>query len=682
MFLHKNFVFISIFIFLLGVPIVGQEFSIDDAGSEESESFDIEVTADKRTERMQDVPTSITAIDAQEIKDGGIDETQDVGDYVPNMHIYRSGVTTSFYSLRGQNNMNFLSNPIGIYVDDVPVLQTFASTDSFLWNIEQIEVLRGPQGNLYGLNSSAGVVNVKTRKPENYWTSGVHVSYGNYNTLGVQGNVSGPLVKDKLYFGLSGNYRRADSFVKEEGSDRSSWIGAGRGQVRYIPFDRLELDLSAQTAHFDADYTTWTLADDDPYKVDEAAFDNYSKSTVHSQSLRGQYTLDGVDIVSVTGLNNGEMEAQANKFYTTRYNGYAVDATSFMEELRLVSNNRKDPFQWLIGGFYMNGKQESESWAELTTYDIQTNTDGSLEEQSYAAFGQASYTLFDRFSITPGLRYDYNNKKVSQAYTSSTSTETSTLNDEDSWSSLSPRLSLDYKITNDALIYGSVAKGYKAGGYVFYAYLSDDVDNIKYNPEENVTYELGTKTSWFGNKLKTNLALFASSIKDMQLYYYDTDASQGMYTNVGKTSIYGAEAEIGFRPIRQLELTMPVGWMKSTIEEHKTEDYEGNTVPLVPEYTLGFVAQYDHTLGFFMRGEANLLGKTYFDEANTQSQESYWVFNAKAGYKKENISLSGYVKNILNEEYYTYRVTASGLDSDLATVGAPRTFGAEASLEF
>lgn len=666
---------------LLSFAICAQDFTVDDSSnSSDEESFNIDVTAQKRTEKVQDVPASVTAIDAGEIKDGDVDDTQDVERYVPNMQIYDMGEIFSFYSIRGQTNSNTTSNPIGTYVDDVPSISNAYLTDMPLWGVEQIEVLRGPQGNLYGINSSGGVVNIKTRQPDNYWTAGADLSYGSYNAFEGKGNVSGPLIKDTLYFGLSGIYRRSDSYVEEEGNDdRNQWLGGGRGQIRYTPFDRLDLTLTAQSSYRDINYGYSTTEDDDPYKIDNKKYGEYSKTTAHTQSLRAQYSLDSFDILSVTGLANGKLESQ-NDYSSEAYDYYVpaeLKSNTLSEELRFVSNTKKSPFKWLAGFFYRGETQEYTDTATMimSGYESESETNTEINQKNYAAFSEVSYTLFNRLTLTPGIRYDHDQKDFEQesAY--------GNLDDSKEWNFVSPRFAVDYKLTDDALVYSSLAKGAKAGGFALTS--SSDVDNLQYDQEDIISVEAGSKTTWLGGKLMANIAGFYNDVDNMQIMVYNYDSSgSGVfnYTNTSHATIYGIELELATRPIRGLELGVPVGWMSSNIDEHETKEYEGNRVPYVPEYTVGAFAQYTHRTGVFARGEITQLGKTYYDEANECSQDAYNVVNVKAGYKHEHFSLAAYCKNLLDKEYYTYKAGAS--NNNLAVVGAPRTFGVQASTEF
>lgn len=323
-----------------------QSFTVDESntGSKDDEAFNIDVTAQKRTEKVQDVPASITALNAKDIEEAGIEQTQDITAYVPNMVTFNNFMDSfSFYSLRGQTSRNNYSTPIGVYVDDVPIISSMYSSDVQLWNIEQIEVLRGASGNLYGLNSTAGVINIRTRQPDNYWTAGAITGYGSYNSFHVDTNVSGPIVKDTLYFGASGTYRRSDDYIEEEGNDdRSKWYGGGRGQMRYTPFDRLDISLTVDASHYDANYNSFTLVDSDPYKIDSHNHEDFNKGLSSNESIKIKYEYNTFNITSVTALSQSEMDGSQEMFMSgDYYYDWGLDSDRFLQEIRLTSNKKE-----------------------------------------------------------------------------------------------------------------------------------------------------------------------------------------------------------------------------------------------------------------------------------------------------------------------------------------------------
>ncbi len=663
-------------------------FNIEDATEKETvnhtkdDTYIVQVNAQKREQKIQDVPGSVTALTAEQVKNSGIESTADIYRYVPNFTTFSlasTGYGFSYYSIRGQSNFNNNSNSIGIYIDDIPRILSGNQTDSCLWDTEQIEILRGPQGNLYGLNSSGGVINITTKKPENHWTGSAGASYGSYNARRYKASLSGPIISDELYFSFSGTYNSNDSYVDEEGTnDRTAKFGAARGQIRWMPSEKLEIMANAESGKLDKNFNWFTFDDDDPYTIPDHNYDEKDNSTYHVQSLKVKYRTPFMDIISVTGNTIYNMDTEMEMF--TGGSMYRISdwgSHSLMEELRLVSNNEASPLKWMAGGFIQKGTDDNDT---LTVYagTVYGDVDSELEKTVYSLFGQASYTFFKSLTFTAGLRYDRNTQKykeVTEGISMATFTPyTRDVDTSETWDAVSPRFSVDYRIADEMMIYTSMAKGFKSGGFTS----SDDVDQ-RFDPENAWSYEMGTKTNWFKNRLIFNLCGFYTVVDDMQSFYYDAGYNF-VYKNTGKAAIYGVETELAVRPVRGLEISLPLGYVHTEIKEHENEANEGNKVPLTPEYTAGLTAQYTHITGIFARGEWNLRGKTYFNEENTLEQNTYSLFNAKAGYKSDHFTVSAYIDNALDKEYYTYLY--ANTPYNFAAVGAPRTIGAEVTLEF
>ncbi len=174
----------------------------------------ITVTAQKQEENVQDVPASVSVVSDLQIEDARIFSLKDLHNYVPNYETYPNYSADGFQSIRGQSNL--LSPSVGIYIDDVPITLGYTNVQTSLFDIERIEVLRGPQGNLYGMNSAGGIVNIITKKPGNTFEAEVSAEYGDYNLNAYKAAVSGPVVTDKLFLGIAGSYQRRDSYIEED----------------------------------------------------------------------------------------------------------------------------------------------------------------------------------------------------------------------------------------------------------------------------------------------------------------------------------------------------------------------------------------------------------------------------------------------------------------------------------
>lgn len=658
-----------------------------DAGAGEATALnDVVVTAQKRAQKIQDVPASVTALGLKEIEDAGIKNTSDIYSHVPNLTSFglaSGGIGFSYYGMRGQTNFNSYSNSIGIYIDDVPRLLSGNMTNSSLWEVDQIEVLRGPQGNLYGLSSSGGIINIKTRKPADEWTGKAGILLGNYDRKEYQAYISGPMIPDTLLVSFSGTNKSADCYVTEEGKeDREYEMTAGRARINWMPSDRFDLLFSGEIGEQDRDFAWFTLADDDPFTIPSHNYPEYDKSDYRILSLKMTYQAPLFDVVSITGHTDLDQEVDMEMFTGGAMHRVSeVPNTKTMQELRLVSNDEDAPFKWMVGGFYLDGTEEAGMLSEyggMTTTDL----DAETRKNTYSVFGQASYTFAEKLTVTGGLRYDYEEQEYTE-HTQGVSMSTMApyvmdYDMSDTWDSLSPRLSVDYRLQEEIMVYASAAKGYKAGGFV-----SSDAVDKKYDQEEVLSYELGMKTNWLNNRLIFNVCGFYTTADDLQTFYYDA-GYQFRYENTAKADMYGFETELIYKPLDSLRISLPVGYVHSEIKEHEIQSLVGNRVPLTPEYTVGLSVQYTHDSGIFLRGEYNVVGQTFYDEENEHGQDAYGLLSFKLGYNAEHFTVSAFINNALDEEYYTfmYDTADMGYAYDYAAVGAPQTFGVEVSFMF
>jgi iron complex outermembrane receptor protein len=681
-----------------------QETAQEEKAPEEYGLETMTVTVQKREEDIQDVPASVTALSDIQIEDAGIESTNEIHTLVPNFSAFDYvGTGFSFYSIRGLSNYTGQTAPVGIYIDDVPMITKYL-TDSKIFEIERIEVLRGPQGNLYGLNSEAGIVNIITKKPGNIWTGAATVGFGDYETQSYKASVSGPVIKDKLFFGLSGMYDKQGEGYINAGGDHPDTreIGAGRGQIRWTPNHDLDMTFSVTEETRDDGMPRFVLVDDDPFDIPDKNIDETSDVDADTQSLRIKYRAPWFELTSVSARYSNDLDqimsidcSGMNLLSMTCYN----DETTYSQEIRLNSIDSDSAFQWLAGGYYFSGELIYDTTAiydaamldptgmtppGLMTIEDPTYT--TLDTDTYAIFGQTGYTFFDKLTLTAGLRYDRDKKETDyyhQGFTIFGMPPTS-YKDSDTWEAWSPKFIADYRWTPSVLTYVSAAKGYRAGGYAPYG--ADTAENAKFDPEYAWSYEAGLKTNWLDNRIMINAAAFYTKVKDFQIYRLN-ELLQPTYTNAPKVTLQGFEAELLARPLKGMDIMASFGYLDTEFDEYKDpfnpagpKDYKGNKIPLSPEYTASLAAQYRLPCGLFARVEGNWLGDTYFDEANTNKQDAYLITNGKIGYETEYFDIYGFVNNISDKEYYTIIMDFPG--QKIGAIGDPRTFGVQATVRF
>jgi len=672
----------------------------------------ITVTADKREENVQKVTTSVTVLSDTEIEDAHIESTRDLLRYVPNLTTTYTGSRDYFsrIKVRGISNSAFGDPAVALYIDDVSYADTYAF-DSVLFDIERIEVLKGPQGTLYGKNTEGGAINIITKAPGNSFEARVGVEAGDYNKRQASGLINAPLIENKLFFRLSGLLSTRDGYIKnlynDEDVDNQDTIAANAG-LFFTPTDNLSFDLKVRAHEFEDDggYPAAPM-DKDKYMaatglagIDdfETSYNYIGKSSAknNAASLRINYELDQFDLISVTayrGLDNeGTLDGDFSP--SQMYVGFnSVESDSITQEVRIKSKDSNESFKWLLGLYYSNDDKEYETGygmdhivadrlgVPLYTEDKHSAT---TEAEDMAVFGQSTLRFFnDAIGLTAGLRYENSERTLDHQHTFGGSPAADPINGlEDSNSELLPKVALDYRINDNIMTYASFARGYKAGGF---AYAVDDPDIASFDPEISNAFELGLKTEFPEHGFRVNVAGFYTDVDDFQdrVRY---DAMTVIQANVTETKIYGAELEASYALTDEFSLNGFFGYTHAEYGEYLNaitgENYEGNRVEGIPEYDFGLFLEYRNQLGIFARAEMQGFGSYYLSRENSMEQGSYILYNAKIGYENENWDVYLTVQNITDEQYFLEGFEDTTLGWVGIVGGTPRTFVLSFSYRF
>nr|WP_319395847.1 TonB-dependent receptor [uncultured Desulfobacter sp.] len=621
------------------------------AGSDQSEiSLDtITVTANKQEENIQDVPMSITAFDTFALEDKNITSVGDLTDYVPNLLLTDSGISTYARPvMRGILNQVGSDVSTAMFIDGIPVLSGSGFGDP-LQDIERVEVLRGPQGTLYGKNAVAGAINIITRQPDNDFRGKFSVDVGEDYKKEVSLNLSGPIVQDKLFFGLSGQYYNKDGWIKNgyTGDDENDLIyWYGKGQLRWTPADNLDIRFIFSQQEYDNGGNSMGLSQDGAAALGLTAsgdrevysdLDAYGEPRISAQALKVSYDFDNtLNITSITThrLYDGDS--------ATDYDYNPVDlmhATSegkedkISQELRLASSTEK--MSWVAGIYY----DKDDNITDLTYGSLAIERD--LGGEAYALFGQLRYALTSQIGITGGLRYETQDKEMQD--------HTTGYSFDDTWDDIAPKFSVDYAISEQVMGYATVAKGFRSGGFNA---MSNDSAYDRYDSEALWSYEIGAKSQFLGNRLIVNGALFYMDIDDMQVRESLGDG-RNYTTNAGTATSYGAELEVLAKITPQFTMTANIGYTNVEFDEYEdaSGDYSNNKPPNVPEYTFAIGCQYRPGNGFYANVDWAGIGKTYLERTNTYERDAYQLINAKIGYEAEDWDIYLYGKNIFDEDY-------------------------------
>ena len=648
----------------------------------------ITVTAQKREENVQDIPISADVFSDIQLEGAGIQDVTELTLFSPNVFM-RQSINQEIITIRGiQSFGGSLTGPAGVFVDDVSYPLIFMQNTDLL-DIERIEVLRGPQGTLYGKNTESGVVNIITKQPDNELRGRVFEEYGNYNTFRGGGHASGPIVRDKLYLGLSVLGESSDGYMENEFNDDDETADMyhenGRGVLRWTPTDRWDMSFIAGVYNHNDGYGYMRFMDG-PNKSDRHKIrwdgDNYWKRKNNSQALRIKYEGDRFNVVSLTGRNDYETEFRNDGDFSPvdlfPDQVWKFENDMLSQEIRVSSPKDSGPFQWL-GGLY-GFTEETDVKAEF----VFQSKDTDIETNGYAVFGQGTYTFFDRLHLTTGLRYDHLEMEGEQKFTKGMEAQNKYDKDLD-YDEILPKGSLAFDFTDDIMSYLTVSKGYLAGGYL-YAF-ADNQDNLTYDPEYTMNYEAGIKTVWLDGKLMANAAVFYIDIQDKQVLEWIPDLP-GMrrVTNAADAHSQGVELKLHARPAQGLDIFGGFGYSEAEFDDWiapeprgRTYDYNGKRMPYAPKYTFNAGIQYCHMAGFFVRADILGVGDFYTETKNDIKIDSHEVINLRLGFQGEHFDIVACGKNIFDKGYM---VDKAFFINHLVQDGAPRTIGLTMTYRF
>ncbi|MFT4045678.1 MAG: TonB-dependent receptor [Solimonas sp.] len=681
----------------LGISASGA-WAADDSGSSTASADalpEVVVTAQKRSEKLQDVAASASVITADDIESASVKNIQDVAALTPNLVItdqLRPGIQT--VSFRGFTTVQGGQSPFAIVVDGVQQPgQEFLKQE--LVDIQQIEVLRGPQGTLYGAGAIAGAINIVTKKPTNDFEAQAKLGYFQGNDSTGTLTISGPIIKDQLFYRASVFSENFGGLITNDydGSkvDRIS-ERSYNGQLLYTPSERLSLDLRAHLTDGD-NGALWLV------NAGTGSIDNYSenpstdidgadKRILQSYSLKADYDFDAFTLTSISAYNaaNQNLLADGDFSSTAAYvQTWENDTTSWSEELRLTSNG-SGPLRWNVGAW---GQRY---FVDDTTLYGDVNDDGSYDFSSndpdanryrytsWALFGQADYDITEKLTATLGLRYD-------MVYADATNLVTGEPSSHD-FHEPQPKLALSYHFTPQTMGYASYGKGFRTGGFNPDTPLTTGLR--VYENETSTNYELGVKNQFFNKRLTLNAAAFHTDFDNQQFFYsvvVTGDAIYRVITNIPKTQVDGAELEFVALPMNWLKINGSVGYNHTRIEEF-TQDgtsFKGNQVPQVYPLTTQLGAEATQPIGSSLavtgRVDWQHRGSLYYDIANsaTQKVDAKDFINARVALRRAaddawTLALVG--RNLTDER------TVAAVGSAYRSYNEPRQVGVEIEIRY
>lgn len=663
---------------------------------------DIIVTAQRREERLKDVPITITAITASQISQSGIGGSRELAALTPGVTIQTTGAAAQA-TVRGIGNTVVGGNsesPVALYIDGVYVSSQYAAVFD-LANLESIQVLKGPQGTLFGRNATGGALLVTTTRPTDEFTGSLTASYARFDDRRVSSYISGPIV-GALRFDLAASYHEDDGYTRDilRNTRLSKYRESSvRGKLEFAPDENTSILLIGDFSRImdntpisigpipgTKPSTVGAFVPPRPYQL-ALTFDPYGTTKTGGVSLEIKHDFGNFTVKSISAYRHSNVFSITDQdrvvAAVSRIDQKIVQDT-YSQEVTVASSS-SGPFQWIVGAFYFGDT--------TPTYTLSNRAlvvDARLRTDAYAGFGEATYAVTDRLKLTAGVRYSYEEKGALTRRATGATLVAFRSTTADSWT---PRFSAVYALNDASNLYATFSKGFKSGLYAATVY-----DGAAVEPETINAYEVGYKLA--KGPLNFNLSSFYYDYSNLQV---TTRTPTGLQTllNAANAKIYGVDADFSARLAEGLRLRLAGAYTHSEYKNFVTApvytpaaaggnvlttgDVSGNPLVRTPRFTASTSLRYDTQVG---AGKLDASVDYYYNSGfswtfdNNYRQKAYSLVNAQIGFSPDanHLRFAVFGKNLTNK-VYPMGVSVSGLATG-AAYAKPRTYGVQASYKF
>ena len=718
-----------------GASFVSSPASAQTAADDEGLG-DIVVTATRSAESLSKVAASISAVSADDLSAGGIKDVASLSSAIPNLSVGdQFGVNRIFIRGIGLTSIDLGADGGVAFLQDGAQIARPAAQLSGFYDLERVEVLRGPQGTLYGRGATAGAINLITKRPSDTLDGYARISYGNYDAIALEGAVGGPISGDRLMVRVAGKYDRRDGYGKNlfTGKDidnRDAY--AFRGSLLAKAGENVEILLSGEYFHEDdSNYAfhyfgptvapenalgsllggqslfTFAASQGKTASLRDIYSDQEPLNKRHGSSFTGtiDWTPGDWNVKSITSYHNfvrfNRDDLDASNVNMFGQNNYDERSNSFSQEF--VGTYKGEKFDLLVGAMYFDEELFGSVRVPLTNlailFNLPANTfdsfnylqSGTVNIQAYGAYAQGSFALSDKLKLAAGGRFSHEKRKGvgSFEFLGAVPTDKSK-----SWDAFTPTVSLNYQANDNTLAYATVTRGFKSG------VINVGSRNDVINPEFVWSYELGLKTTSSDNKLQANVAAFYMDYSDLQVGF--VDASSVVTTvNAASARNYGLEVELRARPAPGLTLEVFGTYLNAKYREFVSGDYRqafaqvdlaGNRLSNAPEFSFRAGGDYDIPIGgsgkLNLRADINWQDRVYFTEFNNAdaTQAPYALINAGLKYTSadDRWTIDVWGRNLANKLVLTNNIITAPLFNSVrvGSVAPPRTYGVTVGVNF
>ena len=690
--------------------------------------------ARKRQENVQSIPESLVVFGSQDIENAAIEGIPDFINAVPNASFTSSqNIGTHALTVRGISQLRLAEAPVALVIDGINAPNP-SIIDQELFDIEQIELVKGPQGALYGRNAIAGALNIITKRPTNEHNGFVRLGYGNGNTYQGIASSSGPIVKEKLLYRIAGSYKNSDGLITNDftGQEVDFYEDFSvRGQLYLTLSDNFSADLISNLSRTEGGAAYNIRGCDpllqsigactintEPLTINDMSLNpiadeiGMSDRDVNDISLRLRFSSPLGILTSSTSYNNLEYNFSGDLDFSPLrelFQNQHLESNSFSQEIRLTSNSGGD-ISWILGGFYQNVEREVNSAGLVSSAGIFVNiiglpptdleneilypiiaNDEENSNETLAFFGQASYMINKKTEITFGLRYDRDTRKQDDLI--------SMVKQEKTFTELQPKFNISHRFNPNVFAFASYSRGYRSGGFNFPSVIRYPV---LYDAETTNNYEIGLKTNSKDQRFIANFSAFIIDFDETQISIVELDGGGSVVVNLGNTRNIGGEVDIKYRVNKNFDIYAGAGVIDPKIIDNGTDipdslgttfNFEDNFTPQVNLNNTFLALQYTMPIGtqskLRLRAEHEHRGPLYWHPSNINRQDSREFVNLRVNFTRtkgrQQWSIGGFVNNLLDEDYtqeFTAGEFSSPLFGDLRWPGEPISYGINLGYRF
>lgn len=672
----------------------------------------IVVTAQTREQELQDVPIQVAAFGEEQIEDAGIISTQDFVDLVPNVSFDDSFTyLNSFIVVRGVTQINNADSPVAVIVDGVPQ-NNQKQLKLNLFDLERIEVLKGPQGGLYGRNAIGGAINIVTKRPGDEFSGTARAIYGRGDFVNLSAALSAP-IGDGAGLRVSGNYvtdngRIENSFTGENVDFVDhDWELRGRFVAELSP--SIDVDLRASYRDFQAGgiYDAQVASGDANDIVDPSVnIEGLTFGDIFEATMKWDFELGGGTLSSISGYVDLAEDYRGDLDFSNPIDdpdgfaglnlqlgqGQDLDVELFSQELRYVSDDSL-PFRYILGAYYLHTDRnlQTRGFIDLegtTTGGVGSrdqiddpalviiNNNASDDNDALAVYANFEYDLTDSLILQAALRYDRDEREQTDLVNGGVVSET--------FEAVQPKVTLTYRFADDALVYGTYSTGFRSGGFN-----APGTAIPAFDDEYLENFEAGFKTSWLDNRLIINGAIYFSQSDDFQFFFVDATTASQIIGNIDDVEIFGIELEAQALVAEGLQIFAGIGTTDTEIKENALDPTTvGNNTPKSTNYNANLGFQYNaaltDNLDLLLRGDWELRGDRFWQIDNLDVQDPIDLVSFRVGVENDRFGLFFSANNILGEQYYADFNPANfaGLTEDIGFRAQPSTWSLEATVKF